>query len=91
MMVAIKRNIGTAISADGSMPPIICWIMISGFMPEKNTKKPSIDAPISGISIGKPSSSMTSMSETIESAISGPPVALPVPQRYSAGAFSASS
>jgi len=34
-MSAAKMNIGTAISATGCTPPIICWMMICGSMPPK--------------------------------------------------------
>ena len=53
-------NIGTATRAAGEMPRIICWIMNSGW-PTLKTKTATVNAAISGIIIGKPSSSSTTM------------------------------
>ncbi len=66
MMSAARMNIGTAISEAGRMPAIICWIRVSIWpRPLNIMKKPITAAVISGIIIGKPSSSSPIMVVTI--------------------------
>ena len=64
MMSAARMNIGTATSAAGRMPAIICWTMISGPMGRKK-KNPTSVAMSSGTIIGNPRSRRTTMVESI--------------------------
>jgi hypothetical protein len=62
MMSAAKMNIGTAISEAGRMPAIICCTMVSSCPKPPNIQIEADEgAAISGIIIGKPSSSSTIM------------------------------
>ena len=70
MMSAAKMNIGTAISEAGRMPASICWTMVSVWPSPPNIVTNPTKAPtMSGIIIGKPSSSSTIMIEKMVGAI----------------------